>query len=384
MFVIQQLPYFKRITINTQFLKYSAKRDVVFFLGAGASHPDGVPLQKHILPMILKEHYEELNDTYLGNTVINFIRDNFVFNSDKEEYPTLEAIFGFIDYFILQNESLNSKYTHNKIVEIKEYLIKLIHYVVNLHTHKNSIYYHKFWKTIQEYNNNISIITLNYDTLLEHAFGFLFQNFGFIDYCTHLMNYDKIDELKKFNFWVNPKEPVEVEGNFNPVPIKIIKLHGSLNWKYCNCCNQTLLTPWDRSIDLHKGKFLGFTYPDNEEYEYICPLDGTEFQTLIMPPSYLKTLKHPVISQLFSEASREIRDAKKIIFVGYSLSEADVHIRALFKKQLRPEQKVIVVNNKEAITLHYKYFALTKNLNYIKLSFEDLVNDKKLLQDLLS
>ena len=84
--------------------------------------------------MILKENKEELRETYIGNTVINFIEDNFDFDHEKEQYPNLEAVFGFLDYFIQQNESLNSKYTHNKIVEIKEYLIKLIHYIVNLQT----------------------------------------------------------------------------------------------------------------------------------------------------------------------------------------------------------------------------------------------------------
>jgi NAD-dependent SIR2 family protein deacetylase len=357
---------------------------VVFVLGAGASHPDGVPLQKHILPMILNESEGALRSTYIGGSVIRFLEDNFVFDIKDQKYPNLEAVFGFLDYFIQQNESLNSTYTHNKIVEIKEYLIKIIHYVVNLQTDKRSRYYHKFWEGIQKYNNNISIITLNYDTLLEQGFDFLYQKFGFIDYCTHLMNYDKIDELKDFNFWVNPREPVEVEENFNPVPIKIIKLHGSLNWKYCKCCNQTLLTPWDRTIDLHKGKFLGYTYPDNEKYEYVCPLDGTEFQTLIMPPSYIKSLNQPVISQLISEASREIRDAKKIVFVGYSLSDADVHIKALFRKQLRPDQEVIVVNNKKAKILQNKYFALTKNMKYYKCSFENMVSDEDLLKELVS
>jgi NAD-dependent SIR2 family protein deacetylase len=334
--------------------------------------------------MILAEKEDELKKTYIGKTVIQFLKDNFVFDVQNEKYPNLEAVFGFLDYFIQQDESLNSTYTHNNIVEIKEYLIKIIHYVVNLQTDKRSKYYHKFWEGIQKYNNNISIITLNYDTLLEQGFDFLYQKFGFIDYCTHLMNYDKIDELKNFNFWINPREPVEVEQKVNPVPIKIIKLHGSLNWKYCKCCNQTLLTPWDRTIDLHKGKFLGFTYPDNEKYEYVCPLDGTEFQTLIMPPSYIKSLNQPVISQLISEASREIRDAKKIVFVGYSLSDADVHIKALFRKQLRPDQEVIVVNNKKAKILQNKYFALTKNMKYYKCSFEDMVCNEDLLKELVS
>jgi len=374
----------KRLDINTLFLKYAPKRDVVFVFGAGASHPDGVPLQKHILPIILTEKKNELEDTFIGKTVIQFIEDNFEYNAERDQYPNLEAVFGFLDYFILQSESLNATYTHNKIVEIKEYLIKLIHYIVNLQTDKKSKYYHKFWEAVQKYNNNISIITLNYDTLLEHSFDFLFKKFGFIDYCTHLMNYDKIEELKEFNFWINPKEPVLVGENAAPVPVKIIKLHGSLNWKYCNCCNQTLLTPWDRSIDLNKGKFLGFTYPDNERYEFVCPLDGTEFQTLIMAPSYIKSLNQPVILQLMSEASREIRDAKKIVFVGYSLSDADVHIKALFRKQLRPDQELIVVNSREPVTLQNKYFALSKNMRYFECSFEDMVNDEGLLKELMS
>jgi len=316
--------------------------------------------------------------------VIQFLDDNFVYDAHNNQYPNLEAVFGFLDYFIQQNESLNSTYTHNKIVEIKEYLIKLIHYIVNLQTDKRSKYYHKFWEGIQKFNSNVSILTLNYDTLLEQAFDVLYENFGFIDYCTHLMNYDKINELREFNFWINPREPVPVKENLTPVPIKIIKLHGSLNWKYCNCCNQTLLTPWDRTIDLHKGKFLGYTYPDNEKYEYVCPLDGTEFQTLIMPPTYIKLLNQPVISQLISEASREIRDAKKIVFVGYSLSDADVHIKALFRKQLRKEQEVIVVNNKNPKTLQNKYYALSTNMKYFKCSFEDLVNDQALLKEIVS
>lgn len=370
--------------IDQKYLHYQPKRDVVFVLGAGASHPDGVPLQKHILPMILQKEDNELRDSFIGGNVIQFLEDNFKYDCKNGKYPNLEAVFGFLDYFIQQNESLNATYTHYKIVEIKEYLIKLIHYIVNLHTDKQSKYYHKFWNAIEQNNSNISIITLNYDTLLEQAFDYRYKKFGFLDYCTHLMNYDKIEELKEFNFWVNPREPIDVPHGADPVAIKIIKLHGSLNWKYCNCCNQTLLTPWDRTIDLQKGKFLGFTYPDNEKYEYLCPLDGTEFQTLIMPPSYIKSLNQPVISQLISEASREVRDAKKIVFIGYSLSDADVHIKALFRKQLRTDQEIVVVNNKKAKTLHNKYLALSENIKYIKCSFEDFVNDNSLLKETMS
>lgn len=369
---------------SEKFLRYSPTRDVVFVLGAGASRPDGVPLQRDMLPMIISGGIEEIGNSEIGQIVTEFIKDNFQFNPQTNQYPQLEAVFGFIDYFIQQNESLNAKYTNEKIRDIKEYLIKLIHYVVNLRTNKQSHYYHLFWKAIQKNNSNVSIITLNYDTLLEQAFDFLFKSHGYIDYCIPLMNYEPIPELDNYNFWVNPREPVSISENENPIPIKIVKVHGSLNWKYCNCCNQTLLTPWDRAIDLKKGKFLGYTYPDNQEYEFVCPIDGTEFRTLIMPPTYLKTIHHPIISQLMSEASREIRATKKVIFVGYSLSSSDVHIKALLKKQITSEKEIIVVNPKQKESLELNYKSLTKNARFKYTSFEEFVTDEELINSILS
>ncbi|MBU2505583.1 MAG: SIR2 family protein [Bacteroidetes bacterium] len=369
-------------TPKTKYLSYPIKRDVVFVLGAGASHPDGVPLQRHILPMILSS--EEINDSEIGRIVVQFIRDNFAYNSEQRIYPLLESVFGFIDYFIQQNESLSSNYTIDKIRLIKEYLIKIIHYIVNLKTHKENSIYKYFWESVQSYNPNVSIITLNYDTLLEQAFDSQFIKFGYLDYCFHLMNYEKRDELKPFNFWINPREPVPTEENETPHSIKILKLHGSLNWKYCNCCNQTLLTPWDREIDLNRGKLTGYTYPDKQKYDYYCPLDNTEFETLIMPPLFAKHLNQPVISQLLSEASREIRSAKKIIFVGYSLSNADVHIHALFKKQLKNNVKIEVINTRNLETLKLKYRSLSADVNFHNFSFEDMVKNKNFMQSLLN
>ena len=371
-------------TTTEKYLRYAPNREAVFVLGAGASHPDGVPLQQHILPMITSGEIKEIANSVIGKQVNQFIADNFFIKPGMVEFLKLEAVFGFLDYFIQQNESLSSKYTNAKIREIKENFIKIIHYIVNLRTDKRSQTYHLFWEAIQKYNSNISIITLNYDTLLEQAFDFLFCKFGYIDYCIHLMNYGKLKELKSFNFWINPREPIKINRDENPVPIKIIKVHGSLNWKYCNCCNQTLLTPWDRKIDLNRGKLVGYTFPDDEEYDYYCPLDGTEFQTVIMPPSYIKSLNNPIISQLFGEASREIRATKKIIFIGYSLSDADVHIKALFKKHLKETVKLIVINTKSSENFKQAYYALSKQATFIDCSFADLVADDSLMAELLS
>lgn len=367
-----------------KFLQYPQKRDIVFVLGAGASRPDGVPLQRDILPQIISGGFREIENSEIGSIVIDFIKENFNYNTHSGYYPQLEAVFGFIDYFIQHNESLNSKYTIERIRDIKEYLIKLIHYIVNLQTDKSSHYYNLFWKAVINNVPNSSIITLNYDALLEQAFDFLFKDHCYIDYSIPLMNYEKLPELSQYNFWVNPRMPVSVEEKINPIPIKILKLHGSLNWKYCNCCSQTLLTPWDRKIDLNRGKFLGYTYPGKEEYEYRCPIDGTEFRTLIIPPSYLKTMLHPVISQLLGEAAREIRATKKIVFIGYSLSDSDLHIKALFKKNIDPEIEVVVINPKQKESLEMSYKSLSKKAKFIYSTFEELLEDTTLSQSIFS
>ena len=367
---------------NLKFLSYQINRNIVFVLGAGASNPDGVPLQRHILPLILSD--EEIAGSDIGKSVIDFVKDNFKFDSVQNLYPDLESVFGFIDYFIHQNESLSNKHTVQEIRKIKESLIKLIHHVVNKSTDKKSQVYHQFWEAIKEYNSNISILTLNYDTMLEQAFESSFESFGYLDYCINLMNYEKRDELKSFGFWVDPRQPVRIARDYSPVPIKIIKLHGSLNWKYCNCCNQTLLTPWDRDIELNKGKFTGYRSSDKEKYVYVCPIDRTEFETLILAPSFAKRLNQPVISQLMSEAAREIRSTKKIVFIGYSLSSADVHIRALFKKQLESDVKVYVINTRNAVTHQLKYRSLTNNIEFINSSFEDMVCNKEILNKIFN
>ena len=344
---------------------------------------DGVPLQREILPVLLDGSMAHLQESVMGRQVREFIAANFYVDAEEGEFPKLEAVFGFLDYFISQRESLNSRYPYEEIVLIKENLIKIIHYIVDERSNRKSPYYHRFWDAIARHNRNVSIITLNYDTLLEQAFDPLYGKTGYIDYCIHLMNYEKHDTLKEFRFWINPREPVPAEAHETPAPFKIIKLHGSLNWKYCNCCNQALLTTWDRGIDLNSGSFVGYTQPERKAYDYMCPLDQTEFQTLILPPSYVKILNNPVISQLFSEASREIRATRRIVFIGYSLSDGDVHIKALFKKHLRPDVELVAINPKASESVKHRYSALSRNTRFHQMTFEDLVQNDAFMRDLL-
>jgi len=349
--------------------KPSTGRDVVFVFGAGASYADGAPLQKDILPIIMSDELTDIRNSKIGQMVTEFIAENFAWDEQAQIYPTLETVFGFLDYFISQDEHLSAQYTNAKIRAIKEGLIKLIHYVISVKSNEQSKTYRSFWQAVFKHNPNVAILTLNYDTLLEDAFSSIYPGPGAIDYCLHLMNYDLNQK----------KEPGKL--SLEPDAFKIMKGHGSLNWKYCHCCKQVLLTPRDTRIDLFEDQCSG--EPDHAA-RYYCPVDSSEFETLIIPPSHIKKISHPVISQILSEAMRQIRSCKKVVFVGYSFPDADVHFKALFKKSLSSDQQVIVVNNSKSETLKYNYLALADHVQFIKLSFADFLLNDTLVQEILT
>ena len=357
---------------DEKYIKYNSQRDLLFVFGAGTSIADGAPLQKDILPKILKDDYKYSNPAKLVKT---FIENNFDLVDDN--YPSLESVFGYLDYFISKRESLGGEFTTIKLITIKEFLIRLIHHSISKLNNSKGIY-RKFWEAIEKTDKNISIITTNYDTLLDEAFDFLYPSKALIDYCINFMNYEQYDKINAFDWWINPRIPVPIWDNKIPVPIKIIKIHGSLNWKYCNCCNQVLLTPWDTELDIDTLEFKGYIGAscDNPEeiiFDLECPNDNNSFSTFIIPPSHIKELNHPVISKLFDEAAEEIRKTKKIIFIGYSLPEADIHIKALFKKNLTEKIEIEVVDPFLTEKIKSNYRSISKKVTFIKDSFENYI-----------
>ena len=168
---------------------------------------------------------------------------------------------------------------------MRENLVKLIHYMIANTSNPREGAYRVFWECVDKHNRNISIITMNYDTLLDEAFDFLFSKRALIDYCLEFMNYSHMDLIDGFDWWENPREKITVFAeDDDPKPIKILKIHGSLNWKYCNCCNQVLLTPWNTSLDLKSMMFMtkeNEGIDSKESEKYVCPIDENPLNTFI-------------------------------------------------------------------------------------------------------
>ena len=351
-------------------LKYAEKRDVVFFFGAGASVADGVPLQACLLPKALSQN--RVRESRVGREVIRFLERFFGLSGAPYQIPSLETVFAFLHYFISRNEHIDSKHSVSRLREIQECLVNVIHYVIDQKGTNDTSMHRAFWKTVGSRNRNVSMVSLNYDSALDEAFDCLYPNHAYIDYCIKLLNYDFAEDMG-FDWWVDPSQPVTNWGG-NPVPIKVLKLHGSVNWKFCRSCRRVLLTPWNTKIDLEQGTFFAiFGGDDGLKAEYRCPVDGCRFETLILPPSFVKDLGNPVVSTIGSEIEQELRITRKVVFVGYSLPDADIHVRALFAKSLSRDTQIIVVNPDTHDAFQARYRNLAGSVTFLDQTFESLV-----------
>ena len=356
-------------------LKYAEKRDVVFFFGAGASVADGVPLQACLLPKALSQ--SRVRESHVGREVIKFLERFFGLDSARYQMPSLETVFAFLHYFISRHEHIDSEHSVSRLREIQECLVNVIHYVIGQRGTNDASTHRAFWKVVGSRNRNVSMVSLNYDSALDEAFDCLYPNHAYIDYCIKLLNYDFAKDMG-FDWWDDPSQPVTSwEGN--PVPIKILKLHGSVNWKFCRSCRRVLLTPWSTEIDLEQGTFFShFRGDDGLTAEYRCPVDGCRFETLILPPSYVKDLRNPVVSMIGSEIEQELRIAKKVVFVGYSLPDADVHVRALFAKSLSRDTQIVVVNPDTHDAFQARYGYLAERVSFLNQTFDSFVLSESL------
>ncbi|MBO8137776.1 MAG: hypothetical protein H0Z40_06535 [Desulfotomaculum sp.] len=130
---------------------------------------------------------------------------------------------------------------------------------------------------------------------------------------------------------------------FNPSLVKLLKLHGSLNWLYCTECDQ-LFT----SIE-HAGQSPRFIC--NHSDKVLCAHKGCRHTLLpiIIPPTMMKNYDSmPFTQKLWRSARSALAGAEHIIVIGYSFPPTDFRTKWLFRKAMYEStapKKVTIVNH---------------------------------------
>jgi len=109
---------------------------------------------------------------------------------------------------------------------------------------------------------------------------------------------------------------------------KMIKLHGSFDWKYCYKCNKmTLSSPHQRYYDYESERC------------YSCK---TALKPYFIVPFDKKLIEYE--KMLFDQAKELISNAQKIHIIGYSFPEYDQDVITLLKNAVNPRSEIIIVD----------------------------------------
>ncbi len=330
------------------------KGKTIFFFGAGASAAEGAPIASRLLVEAFKQFP---NDGKI-RLVKEFLREFYSNDcSNEASIPTFEEILSPIDICLQKQEQISSKWNYDKLTELRENLIYCICSVIHEKLLENNKYHVSLTNNLLQNDDDwkhFAFISLNYDILLDNALVKLGDgskaNPVDLDYAASFRN--------EGTDWRSPSER----------KVYLLKLHGSLNWLFCPTCNSIRITPKE------KGVMRIFTHSE------VCEKDGSRQRALIIPPTFQKIYDNPFLVAIWHKAERLLREANRVIFVGYSMPESDVHIKYLLKKSLfRTEgsfPKIIVIdrkgkNRKSAEYAVYK--RLFGQIDYKPIGFEDFV-----------
>ena len=166
-----------------------------------------------------------------------------------------------------------------------------------------------------------TVITLNYDTLVERAT----REF-------HIA--EKIDRVLAQQMYppyfsaIASRSGVGLWGEERIYTFTYLKLHGSVNWYYSGRDNF-----YGETIYFADVPPLG---TDNSEQEKDFARLSNDKESLIIPPVNEKTtyFNNETVNGLWQAAGSALRNAKKIFVIGYSLPNSDIGMRLFLSNNL--------------------------------------------------
>lgn len=338
---------------------------VVYVLGAGFSIPAGAPSQAQILAEILSlPHNGRVQDA--KEALLNFLESDLSIERQKVDQVALEDIYTPIDRCIADGTSLKSR-SATQLAEIRADLEYLISIAISrrIRRHLNSQpgasrYVDDFARYVvqkaarraelaanthnsapaKEYDP-LSIISLNWDILLDNAVhSALLQRdphlngdydpFGVVDYCCYVSSLDHGDPRIRSGLW-----SLGCRG-YN---VKLLKLHGSMNWLQCPNCQRLFVQFGLKEEILNRVGITPCRHCEKSGY-------GNFLVGSLVMPTFLKDLSNFQIKLVWQNAGVELMEARRLVFIGYSLPQADFEFRQLLSRMVHKDAIVDVVLHK--------------------------------------
>ena len=285
------------------------------FLGAGASAAEGAPIQRELFQLYFRSKnirkypqvFQELSKFFKA-----------IFNIDLNKpvgtiaFPTFEEALGILDLSEMRRESFRGfdfagAAPHgNKVQLIRLYLVLVMSKAIadGLSDKKEQRSHDLLISNLRRQGllDRTIFISTNYDLVIDDALGWQ------IDYGVE--------------FSGPGPNPFGSQGAAAAPAVKLLKLHGSLNWLYCPVCNN--LNSYESKAVL---SLMSEGKPTNQ-----CGFCRSVMSPVIVPPTFYKDMSRVFLSSIWNKTENALREVNHVIFCGYSLPDADMHIKYLLKR----------------------------------------------------
>ena len=339
----------------------------VFIFGAGSSRDEGLPLQNKLLH---KYFSIRLNDQLRGDLKQYFedFYDIDFRDIDNACFPSFEEALGILELAIQKEEIFGPNYPSEKLQKLRKYLILSMGLAIQ-HCEGNFKFPHdqlirRLFRGDHFIQDEYSFISFNYDIILDKVLMKLSRKNIFVDYEIIFSNENEKFTSDAFGLWGSP---------LNKKKVTYLKPHGSLNWMQCPKCGSIYIKGNKKSDFFDQG------YLQKIEQ---CKKDGCLLNWIIEPPSYFKKYNNIYIQNIWKKAFDIISQANKIIFIGYSMPEADIWFKYLLKKSCFKKKKKFIVINPSPIdesidNTIVRYERLLGPVNYYQCNFKDFAQNHK-------
>jgi NAD-dependent SIR2 family protein deacetylase len=290
----------------------------VFILGAGASIPAGLPAMSELLTNALwmPYVYNQLtsNPTVIADcdSVVEFLHTRYsyslkpqqdgiylggtslqIFCASHNAEELLREIGGLSD----------SNYRHKVATAFTRLIYRALQ-PLDAAGSKNC--YPKFAARIRKYfpHNQITIISFNYDTLLERALLDVGGSPNLASFFSYLVPFAEVRHWNSYS--------KNYSGN-----LLLLKLHGSFNWSACQSCGGITLC-WFQWIDnIAKSS---------------CRNCGGKYLPSLVAPDASKLVQGYPWERIWEQAAQALVSCDELVMIGYSVR--DNQARELLKTSL--------------------------------------------------
>lgn len=311
---------------------------IAFLLGAGASKPEpsGIPTVTELLPELLRrarrldrEQLTLLAD-FCDRRNIDNIEDLLTAVQIAAFCSRNPGILDLVEFQLFRHDSRRRltrgpiRTDVSSVAYLQDTLQVLFGLLSNLMLPASPNDGHR---AIVDYLRNqpsTPIITTNYDCCIDRAL---------------------ITASIPFSYAVDFDNPALLS-HPSDTGASLIKLHGSLNWFYCETCQKVRLIDIEQTVADYNDR--------RGEYPIIsvCNDCGGQRRGLLVPPHAMKFDVPPPLQSLVATASASFENSTLIVVVGFSFADADLYISRMLIKamQASDETRLVIIDPVAGVT----------------------------------